>query len=55
MRLFLLVLAAALSVAAAEIPALATNATPEVDPTSVSIGLALLAGGVLMARARWQR
>ena len=33
--------------------ALASNPTaPEISPTSISAGLALLAGGVLMLRAR---
>ena len=44
--------------------ALAANATnafaaavavPEINPSSVSAGLALLAGGVLLARARWRK
>jgi hypothetical protein len=28
---------------------------PEISPGSLSAGLALLAGGVLLARARWRR
>jgi hypothetical protein len=32
--------------------ALASTATPEISPASLSSGLALLAGGVLMLRAR---
>jgi hypothetical protein len=28
---------------------------PEINPGSVSAGLALLAGGVLLARARWRK
>ena len=28
---------------------------PEISPSSVSAGLALLAGGVLLARARWRK
>ena len=28
---------------------------PEISPSSVSAGLALLAGGVLLARARWPK
>ncbi len=32
--------------------AYATVATPEIDPGSIPMGLALLAGGVLMMKAR---
>jgi hypothetical protein len=32
--------------------ALASTVTPEISPGSISSGLALLAGGVLMLRAR---
>ena len=42
--------------------AAATNAfagvgptVPEISPASVSAGLALLTGGVLLARARWRK
>ena len=28
---------------------------PEINPASLSAGLALLAGGVLLARARWRK
>jgi hypothetical protein len=28
---------------------------PEISPTSLSAGLALLAGGALLARARWRK
>ena len=31
------------------------QAAPEISPGSVSAGLALLAGGVLIARARWRK
>jgi hypothetical protein len=31
------------------------NPAPEISPTSLSTGLALLAGGVLLARARWRK
>lgn len=32
-----------------------TVSVPEINPASVSAGLALLAGGVLLARARWRK
>jgi hypothetical protein len=32
-----------------------TSAAPEINPTSVSAGLALLAGGVLLVRARLRK
>ena len=28
---------------------------PEINPSSLSAGLALLAGGVMLARARWRK
>ena len=36
-------------------PAFAGSAVPEIDGGSVAGGLGLLAGGVLLARARFQR
>ena len=30
-------------------------AVPEISPASLSAGLALLTGGVLLARARWRK
>ena len=30
-------------------------AVPEINPASLSAGLALLTGGVLLARARWRK
>ena len=30
-------------------------AAPEINPGSVATGVAVLAGGVLLARARWRR
>jgi hypothetical protein len=33
----------------------AVVAVPEISPGSLSAGLALLAGGVLLARARWRK
>jgi hypothetical protein len=34
--------------------ALAGTVAPEIDATSLSAGLGLLAGGLLIARARWR-
>ena len=51
-----MVLAVALTVAAPATDALAGGeVVPEMNPTSLSAGLALLAGGVLLARARWRK
>lgn len=41
-----------LSLHALSTAAYATAVTPEIDPGSIPMGLALLAGGVLMMRAR---
>ena len=49
----------ALALAAAVTDAVAGNTfptpVPEIGPASLSAGLALLAGGVLLVRARWRR
>ena len=49
-------------VAGLVLAAVATNASagslnpvPEISPTSLSAGLALVAGGVLLSRARWRK
>ena len=55
MRKFLVLSAALLLMAASSADASATVVTPEVDPSTLSVGLALLAGGVLMVRARRRR
>jgi hypothetical protein len=34
--------------------AFAGTVAPEIDPGSISVGLGLLAGGLLIARARWR-
>ena len=49
------VLAAGLALAATVTDATAGNVAPEISPTSLSAGIALLAGGVLLARARWRK
>ena len=41
-----------LSVHALGTVAYASTAVPEIDPSSIPVGLALLTGGVLMMRAR---
>jgi hypothetical protein len=51
---------AALILGAAVTDALATGVVtetpaPEINPATLSGGLALLAGGILLARARWRR
>ena len=46
-----LALAAAVTDAVAGVP----EAVPEINPTSLSAGLALLAGGVLLVRARMRK
>jgi len=33
----------------------AVTQVPEINPASLSAGLALLTGGVLLARARWRK
>ena len=33
----------------------ATTAVPEIDGAAITTGLGLLAGGVLLVRARWNR
>jgi hypothetical protein len=48
-----LVLAATATDALAWTPTVA--AVPEISPVSLSAGLALLSGGVLIARARWRK
>jgi hypothetical protein len=45
-------LALLLGVLALETAAFASAVTPEIDPVSIPAGLMLLAGGVLMYRAR---
>jgi hypothetical protein len=57
MQKLAMVIAAALLVAAAATSALASDpvATPEVSPGNLSAGLALLAGGVLLVKARMRR
>jgi hypothetical protein len=55
MRKFLILPAALLLVAATVAEASIIVATPEVDPSTLSVGLALLAGGALMVRARRRR
>jgi len=44
-----------LAVTATDAIAGVTVTAPEINPASVSAGLALLAGGVLIARARWRK
>ena len=51
---------AVLAVAALATDAMASQVSPpvsvpEISPGSVSAGLALIAGGVMLARARWRR
>ena len=47
--------AALLLAAAGEMPAFASTSTPEIDPSTMSAGLAVLAGGVLMVTSRFRR
>jgi hypothetical protein len=55
MHRFLMLSAALLLMAATSADASVIVVTPEVDPSTLSVGLALLAGGVLMVRARRRR
>ena len=56
-KLGYIVLAAGLVLAAVATDASAgsVNPVPEISPSSLSAGLALVAGGVLLARARWRK
>ena len=51
----LVVAGLALAAAATDAFAGAAPRVPEINPSSISAGLALLAGGVLLARARFRK
>ena len=53
--LWVLGIAAVLLAQAGAVHATGAAPVPEINPSSMAAGLALLAGGALLARARWRK